>query len=124
MMLNTICYKQIKDTFWYGVIGNDFILVIDKSTGYFNATKLCEMCGKDFNQWKRLKRTQELIEYGKNRGGNDYIDIYEPKGLINFNEDDKQITGTYIPSELFLALAMWISNDFYAKCMRIIFGPK
>lgn len=40
--LNDICYEQIKDNFYYGKFG-DFKLVIDKDTGCFNATKLCNL---------------------------------------------------------------------------------
>jgi len=38
--LTECTYECIKDTFYYGLFG-DFKLVIDKATGYFNATKLC-----------------------------------------------------------------------------------
>jgi hypothetical protein len=38
--LSECVYEHIKDTFYYGLFG-DFKLVIDKNTGYFNATKLC-----------------------------------------------------------------------------------
>jgi len=119
MILNKLCHTHIKDSFWYGTIGSDFNLVIDKSTGYFNATKLCRDTGKDINHWKRVKQTKELIAYIKTRGG---TDIYEPKGLSNYQKDDKQITGTYLPQDLFLPLAMWISTDFYCKCVHIILG--
>ena len=39
--LSNCIYEHIKDTFYYGLFG-DFRLVIDKSTGFFNATKLCD----------------------------------------------------------------------------------
>ena len=45
--------EHIKDTFYYGVFG-DFKLVIDKATGCFNATKLCD-AGKKIDNgyvWK------------------------------------------------------------------------
>jgi len=41
--------------------------VIDKNTGCFNATKLCKNGKKDFSQWKRLERVQELISFYENK---------------------------------------------------------
>jgi len=119
MTLNDICYEQIKDTFWYGIYG-DFKLVIDKSTGCFNATKLCNNTGKEFKQWMRMKHTQELIAYTKSCRGNSPGNFYEPKGLSNNNECDKQITGQYVCEDLLLSLANWISPEFYCKCNKII----
>ena len=45
--LKDVCYRQIKDNFYYGLFG-DFQLVVDKNTGCFNATKLCNNGGKKF----------------------------------------------------------------------------
>ena len=40
-------------------IFGDFRLVIDKSTGFFNATKLCDQGGKkQFRQWKILEKSK------------------------------------------------------------------
>jgi hypothetical protein len=36
--LTECIYECIKDAFYYGLFG-DFKLVIDKATGYFNATR-------------------------------------------------------------------------------------
>jgi hypothetical protein len=58
--LNDICYEHIKDTFYYGKFGY-FNLVVDKKTGFFNATKLCIDGGKEFRFWLRLDRAKELI---------------------------------------------------------------
>jgi hypothetical protein len=68
--LNDICYEKIKDNYYYGKFG-EFRLVVDKNTGCFNATKLCIDGGKEFRQWKRLERVQELIKFYEenNRGG-------------------------------------------------------
>ena len=55
MDLTKCIYENIKDTFYYGLFG-DFRLVIDKRTGYFNATKLCVEGGKEFRLWKVLEK--------------------------------------------------------------------
>ena len=65
MSLNDICYEYIKDNFYYSKFG-DFTLVVDKNTGCFNATKLCKQGNKDFSDWSRLKRVQELIKFYSN----------------------------------------------------------
>ena len=61
--LSNCIYEHIKDTFYYGLFG-DFRLVVDKSTGFFNATKLCDQGGKkQFRQWKILEKSKKMIEY-------------------------------------------------------------
>ena len=60
--LTACAYEHIKDSFYYGIFG-DFKLVIDKNTGYFNATKLCDVGGKHFRQWKVLDKSKRLMEY-------------------------------------------------------------
>lgn len=118
MPLSVMCYQCIKDSFYYGMFG-DFKIVIDKDTGYFNATKLCEQGGKNYETWTSLDKTKNMISY-----------YYESKitemyigYVIEGNEEDeliKQITGTYVPKELFLEIASWVSFDFYDKCNDII----
>ena len=98
--LSECIYEHIKDSFYYGVFG-DFKLVIDKNTGYFNATKLCIVGAKHFRQWKVLEKSRRLIEYyQKNRRQNSDV-YYEIKGS-NKDKTEKQFTGTYVPKELIL----------------------
>ena len=118
--LSDCVYEHIKDTFYYGLFG-DFKLVIDTKTGYFNATKLCDAGSKPFRQWKVLEKSKRMIEYySKSRRRNsDGGFLYEIKGD---NKDNKtqSITGTYVPKELILDIASWISIEFYDKCNNII----
>ncbi|CCU55684.1 N1R/p28-like protein [Choristoneura biennis entomopoxvirus] len=119
MSLIDVCYEQIKDQYYYGLFG-DFKLVIDKNTGCFNATKLCNLDGKQFKQWKRLEKSQELINYIKNfRGGDHHLYFYEIKDSNN-NIILKKFTGQYVSDDLILAIASWISPEFYMKCNNII----
>ena len=120
LCLNNICYEQIKDSFYYGVFG-DFKLVIDKTTGYFNATKLCDAGGKHFRQWKILEKSKRMIKYYEESCRHNYDGsfLYEIK-LQNNDKINKQITGTYAPQELILDIASWISVEFYHRCNRII----
>ena len=112
--LNNICYQQIKDTFYFGIFG-EFQLVVDKSTGCFNATKLCNLGGKKFKEWTRLDRSKRLVLYIESCGGNSLRSFYEVREQNN-DPTNKQITGQYVQKELILDIASWISPEFYFKC--------
>ncbi|MGL5961484.1 MAG: DUF3627 domain-containing protein [Cetobacterium sp.] len=116
--LNNICYKQIKGNYYYGIFG-EFQLVVDKTTGCFNATKLCNIGGKKFKEWTRLNRSNRLVEYSESCGGKSLRGFYEIKGDNN-DFLNKQITGQYVQKELILDIASWISPEFYFKCNNII----
>jgi hypothetical protein len=45
--------------------------------------------------------------------------LYEVK-LQNNDRLNKRITGTYVPKELILDIASWVSIEFYDKCNRIV----
>jgi hypothetical protein len=76
--LNDVCYQQIKDNFYYGLFGH-FRLVIDKATGCFNATKLCNEASKRFRNWSNLEKSKRLLEY-YSRGCDRSANFYEIKG--------------------------------------------
>jgi hypothetical protein len=61
-----------------------------KNTGCFNATKLCKDGEKDFRQWKRLERVQELVSFYdvKNRRADLRGGFYEAKN----NHENKNKT--------------------------------
>ncbi|CCU55681.1 N1R/p28-like protein [Choristoneura biennis entomopoxvirus] len=119
MSLIDVCYEQIKDQYYYGLFG-DFKLVIDKNTGCFNATKLCNLGIKQYRDWKRLEKSKDLINYiNKNQRGDSRVGFYEIKGDNN-DTLTKQITGQYVPKEIILDIASWISIEFYMKCNDII----
>ena len=108
-------YRWIKDSFYGGMFG-DFKIIIDRDTGYFNATKLCEQRGKRYERWTSLDRSKNMVSYYyENKLGDMYMGY-----VVDGNEEDKHITGTYIPKELFLDIASWISFDFYDRCNNII----
>ena len=118
--LSNCIYEHIKDTFYYGLFG-DFRLVIDKSTSFFNATKLCDQGGKNLFHWKRLEKSKRMVEYYQ-RNCHPDLDgnfLYEVKGA-NKDKTDRQFTGTYVPQELILEIASWVSIEFYDKCNKII----
>ena len=118
--LSNCIYEHIKDTFYYGLFG-DFRLVIDKSTGFFNATKLCDQGGKNLFNWKRLEKSKRMIEYYQRTRPSDLKGgfLYEVHG-DNSDPKSRQFTGTYVPQELILEIASWVSIEFYDKCNKII----
>ena len=118
--LSNCIYEHIKDTFYYGLFG-DFRLVIDKSTSFFNATKLCDQGGKNLFHWKRLEKSKRMVEYYQRNCPSDLKGnfLYEVKGA-NKDKTDRQFTGTYVPQELILEIASWVSIEFYDKCNKII----
>jgi KilA-N domain len=118
--LSDVCYEQIKDNFYYGLFG-DFRLVIDKTTGCFNATKLCIQADKHFYHWSRLEKSKRFINYYNAKSCPPYVvgNFYEIKETNN-DEIKKQITGQYVQKELILDIASWISVEFYDKCNQII----
>ena len=117
--LSNCIYEHIKDTFYYGLFG-DFRLVVDKSTGFFNATKLCDQGGKkQFRQWKILEKSKKMIEYYQRtrRQNPDGGFLYEVHG-DNSDPKSRQITGTYVPQELILEISSWVSIEFTTNVTR------
>lgn len=84
MSLIELCYEQINDNFYYAMFF-DCQLVVDKDTGCFNATKLCEDAGKMLEDW-------EGAMFG----------AYEVTG------HDEVLDGLYLPKELLLGIVTWI----------------
>ncbi|GBN19705.1 Putative KilA-N domain-containing protein 313L [Araneus ventricosus] len=116
-----VCYEQIKDHYWYGLFGN-FRLIIDRNTGYFNATKLCHEGGKRLDNWLRNKESKKLIDYysNKNDSSNVRNHFFEVKKGNKDEIYNKVLSGTYLPKQLILSLALWISLEFYDKVYTII----
>jgi hypothetical protein len=82
---------------------------------------LCIEGGKNYYNWSRLEKSKNMVKYYQEswRGNSHPGFLYEIKGD---NQDRKQrrITGTYVPKELILDIASWVSIEFYDKCNRII----
>lgn len=91
-----------------------FTVVIDKSNGFFNATKLCNESGKRLNDYIRTKEFDRLCDgiaqiYGSTL-------LLQASGIPTKNME----AGTYFHPLLFLALASWCSHDFYINSCIIV----
>ena len=48
--ITTVCFKQIDGDYWYGWY-LDLVIVMNKQTGWVNATKFCDDHNKRFRNW-------------------------------------------------------------------------
>lgn len=116
-MSNSVRYQHIQDDYWYGMVA-DCRLLIDRSTGYFNATRLCQDFGKQFYHWNKNKHSQQLITLLRTNG---YADnIVRSVSKDNVSADRKIVKGTYVPELLLLNIALWLSPKCYIDCSEII----
>ena len=61
-MISDITYEQITGDYWYAnYLG--FKVIMMKSSGFVNATKLCLSGGKRFDNWTRLQGSKELTKF-------------------------------------------------------------
>src|SRR3977135_738164 len=54
-----VCFEQIKDDYWFGAY-EEFRVILNKKTGYLNATKMCTSAKKELYGWTRQKGMHEL----------------------------------------------------------------
>ena len=124
-----IAYEQIDDEYWYGRYG-PFKAVIHSTSGYVNATKLCNDCCKRFRDWKENKSSQEMIKaveqrlefHRPNLPEHVSIDLptaalFEERGISsNMNE----ISGMYAHPLLIPHIASWASPRFAIIVSEIV----
>lgn len=137
-MLSEISVSQIRDNYWFANYG-PFNVIMDKSNGYINATKLCRAGGKEFKDWSRLKGSHELINalqhqmaleytpfnFGNSQHGSDHTcsELSPPCILVNLNnitDTDGLISGTYCHPDLVPHIACWVSPVFALSASKII----
>ena len=134
----------ITDDYHYGKLG-DFKVIIRTADEYINITKLCKMGKKEFSNWKRLDGSKELLEYydksymddvfleclEDENGAPPYMEGQEYKCLSIINNGDipgltkdqiQRIQGTYVPSDIAIQVAQWISCEFALKVSEIVRG--
>ena len=141
-MLSEVCFKQIKDNYWYGSYG-EFRVIMDKSTGFVNATKMCASAKKNYYDWSKNKSSQQLIQALQinlvqkdvsNAIPNSDLTLEDlpPKNLgdrslvcktvlpDNTTDVGNIISGTYVHSLLIPHIAGCISPEFQIKANRVV----
>jgi len=117
MSLQNITFKNIINIFYSGKSGK-FTLIIKSDDDFFNASKLCRLGKKEYNEWFKLENTQLLMREMSKKYG-----FYFFKSLLDIPNDTPKrniIAGEYLRMELILDLARWISLECYMECSVII----
>ena len=143
-MASDIAFEQIQDNYWYGAYG-PFRVVMMKSNGYINATKLCTSGGKDYKDWARLKGSTELINALEkvkelentpvNSSNPDFTlrdanvqicTLASPPCIFiktaNNSPIEQLISGTYCHPDLVPTIAGWVSRYFQIMANRVLNG--
>jgi KilA-N domain len=140
-MLSQIIFEQIKDNFYYGAYG-EFRVIVDKSNGYVNATKMCKSLDKKFKDWPRLKGSQVLIQTFlsekvlSHTNSNSDLTLEKTEAQIcasvippcisintgNKTDVEQLISGTYAHPLLIPSIAGWISPEFQIKANEVVNG--
>lgn len=128
--IRNIIYKNIDDNFAYGKLG-DFEVILMRSNGYCNASKLCALINKlnknkgndlpikKYKNWKLNKSSVELISVLKK-------ELEESFMLPNFGVTIsikegylKKYAGTYVHPDLINDIARWCSPEYGLRMGRI-----
>jgi KilA-N domain/Zinc finger, C2H2 type len=134
-ILSKLAFEQIKDNYWYATYG-PFRVVMDRSNGYINVTKLCSAEGKNYCDWSRLKGNNQLITLLQYRLQLQNSNVTLPDGdqqicglpsstsisvkTGNNTPTDQVISGTYCHPELIPHIAFWISPEFALSISIVI----
>ncbi len=117
--ITDIAYQQIKGNYYWAQYG-DFKVIMDRSTGFINATKLCQLANtkegkpKQFGMWKQNSWSGELISVISASCGipQDAL-LVEPSISID-------LRGVYAHPDLIPHIAAWASPVFAAKVSKIV----
>jgi len=108
-----IVEEQIEDKPMTLILDNN-IIQCRKSDGYINATQLCKAGNKHFNDWFRLKSTNEYLVSMETKTGIPVLN------LINKNIGGDHI-GTWIHPKVAINLAQWLSPEFAVQVSNWIY---
>jgi len=111
--MNTSLEFETIDEKYSKALYGDFNVIIDITNGYINATKLCAVGGKRFDNWIRNNGSRELIkEFEENLTEYDNVVITDNSYGIT--------RGTYVHPDLIPHIASWVSPKFACKISKII----
>ncbi len=115
--ITDIAYQQIKGDYYWARYG-DFKVIMNKSNGYINATKLCQLGGnsKELKNWTANSTSNSLIKEVSS-----VVGVPTPELLmIVAGGRIIEIRGTYAHPELIPHIAYWASPKFAVAVMRIV----
>ncbi len=117
--ITDIAYQQIKGNYYWAQYG-DFKVIMDRSNGYINATKLCQLAStkegkpKQFGMWKQNIWSGELIKAVSESCG-----IPQDSLLIE-HKVSNELKGIYAHYSLVPHIASWASPVFAVKVSVIV----
>ena len=137
--MNTFKATAITSDYHYGKLA-DFKVILRTKDAYINATKLCKKVSKEFSDWKRLKGSQELLSYYDRCYFDDEDEEDDPPGIPQGQQNEfkcieiinndklqdhtdqqiKLIQGTYVPADIAIMVAQWMSPAYALMVSRIV----
>ena len=112
--ITKLAYEKINHKYSKAKYG-EFDVIMDMTTGYINATKLCTDGGRNMYKWLENKSNKELVEYYKSQSTEFGGLTYTIKG-----GNLPYITGTYVHPKLITHIASWVSPSFAWKVSEIV----
>ena len=113
--ITNLAYEKINDKYSKAKYG-EFDVIMNMTTGYINATKLCTDGGKHMKNWTRNDGNKELIDVFNKKINNQLN--FEP---VLICDDSYGITrGTYVHPKLITHIASWVSPAFAWKVSEIV----
>jgi hypothetical protein len=91
-------------------------LIMRKSDGYVNATKLCKDAGKEYSNWKRLDGSENLLSAFERS-----LQICRDLLVESITTGINETRGTYVHPKIAIQIANWCSPEFAVKVSDIIF---
>lgn len=110
--LSEIIYEPVNEEYGWGKYG-DFKVLIRKSDGYVNVTKLCRDGDKKFGNWMETAKSKELILC---HSSSDISE--EPLEVVMAGLYETR--GTYAHPDLVPHIGSWVSPKFALKVSKII----
>ena len=93
--ITNLAYEKINDKYSKAKYG-EFDVIMDMTTGYINATKLCTDGGKQVKAWLRNDGNKELIKYFENSHRSNFT----PMTNILTGGQNSDLRGTYVHPKL------------------------
>ena len=122
--ITSIIFEDIDATYGRGKYG-EFTLIMNKKTGYMNATELCggSRSKRPFGKWTRSKKAKELIAYVSKvhniPESKLFVEILPPS-QVKTEKNPYLTRGTYVHPDLIQPIAAWHSVEFGYKTTQIV----